>query len=60
MTQLAGFVIAYLFNFNQIYFPVSPAQLARMQTRQAVEYIKYFSRTLTGPAVTVTALDPRA
>jgi hypothetical protein len=45
MTQLAGFVIGIsLTNFlNQIYFrlEVPPAQLARMQTRQAIEYIKY-------------------
>jgi hypothetical protein len=43
MTQLAGFVIGIsLTNFlNQIYFlDLPPAQLARMQTRQAIEYIK--------------------
>jgi hypothetical protein len=64
MTQLAGFVIGIsLTSFlNQIYFrrEVPPAQLARMRTRQAIEYIKYFSRALMGPAVIVTTLDPRA
>jgi hypothetical protein len=47
---------------NQIYFQleVPPAQLARMRPRQAIEYIKYFSRALMGPAVIVTTLDPRA
>jgi hypothetical protein len=62
MTQLAGFVIGIsLTNPNQIYFrEVPPAQLARMRSRQAIEYVKYFSRALTGPAVIVTTLDPRA